>query len=803
MDRKNLVFIFLLTAILFGVNSYFASQDTIEKSEDSMVTESLTNAPPEIKARVAHISSLPLAELYKDKEGKEMLQFSLNFGASYVATTVEKLPSIAYARSGKKIIPITLVFSNDSGLAYYTSDVEQHLTTAYLPQVGTVDLQMVALEGSTPVVKIGQYHDGKLHFPGKPTEADSIALYKGENGFLPIGIYSAEQNKFHILSQFSELDKMLTYQPLKPNESLDKREQFYVLENETQQLVFSTLGGSLAEINLPFKSKKNKVSVVREINFDRQIEKKYTPNSHFPLNNYYTIDATGRQVKAQPKVGGYYPLLRRDLINNKKKEISDIASRFYALNLINEDDDFADTIYKVVEFSKSHIVFQSTQNSRKVTKTFRLPSSAEQTPYCLEAQIRIDGDARGFWVNSGVPEVELISKNFTPALKYRTLKGNKFAIEKLSLPKTSSTLSGIDPLWVANTNGFFGIIMDPISRVKSGVKALNLPGDVVPSRISLIDAKYDLYPATKYPGYELMLPLKKSSKEVNLRIFAGPLENTLLKKLDANFFAATGTNPDYKGAQSIHGFFSFISEPFARFLYLILNAFYSMTHSWGFSIILLTIILRILMFPLNQWSFKSTARMQLLAPKQAKLQEKFKNDPKRLQVEMFKLYKENKANPFSSCLPLLIQMPFLIGMFDLLKSTFGLRGAAFIPGWIDNLAAPDVLFSWNYPIFFFGTSFHLLPFILGGIMFLQQKMAAASRKDAPMSDQQKQQQKMGMIMTIGFTFLFYSFPSGLNIYWISSSLLGILQQWYTNRSVKSKGLPVVEVQGNPKKGKFR
>ena len=129
-------------------------------------------------------------------------------------------------------------------------------------------------------------------------------------------------------------------------------------------------------------------------------------------------------------------------------------------------------------------------------------------------------------------------------------------------------------------------------------------------------------------------------------------------------------------------------------------------------------------------------------------------------------------------------MPFLIGMFDLLKSTFGLRGASFIPGWINNLAAPDVLFSWNYPIFFIGNSFHLLPIILGGIMFVQQKVMT-KMKGGEMTDQQKQQQSMGTIMTIGFTFLFYHFPSGLNIYWISSSLLGIIQQWYTNKTVQA------------------
>ena len=149
------------------------------------------------------------------------------------------------------------------------------------------------------------------------------------------------------------------------------------------------------------------------------------------------------------------------------------------------------------------------------------------------------------------------------------------------------------------------------------------------------------------------------------------------------------------------------------------------------------------------------------------------------------LFREKGVNPFTGCIPLLIQMPFLIGMFDLLKSSFELRGASFIPGWIDNLTAPDILFSWNTPIFFFGTSFHLLPVLVGGVMFIQQKYTQLqSSRKGMMSDQQKQQQKMGTIMTIVFTFIFYNFPSGLNLYWLSSIGLGIIQQWYTGKKFK-------------------
>src|SRR4029078_11756802 len=97
---------------------------------------------------------------------------------------------------------------------------------------------------------------------------------------------------------------------------------------------------------------------------------------------------------------------------------------------------------------------------------------------------------------------------------------------------------------------------------------------------------------------------------------------------------------------------------------------------------------------------------------------------------------------------------------------------------------PDVLFSWSYPIFFFGTDFHLLPFLLGAIMWLQQRFSSPLPKDPKMlTDQQKQQKMMGNIMTVVFTIMFYNFPSGLNIYWLSSMLLGILQQWWTTKKI--------------------
>ena len=156
-----------------------------------------------------------------------------------------------------------------------------------------------------------------------------------------------------------------------------------------------------------------------------------------------------------------------------------------------------------------------------------------------------------------------------------------------------------------------------------------------------------------------------------------------------------------------------------------------------------------------------------------------------MQMETLALYRKHKANPFSGCLPMIIQLPFLFGMFELLKSTFQLRGAPFIPGWINDLAAPDVLFSWNYPVIFFGTQFHLLPFILGGLMILQSKFFTP-QKVGGTEEQMKQGKMMAYLFPVAMTFIFYSFPAGLSMYWISSSVLDILQRKITTKRMEAK-----------------
>lgn len=558
--------------------------------------------------------------------------------------------------------------------------------------------------------------------------------------------------------------------PFYPNQN----ETFYVLENDYQQLVFSSRGGSLAEINLPLKSK-NPKSYVKEIDFDRTIAATSPRNALFPLNPYLTPN--GEQKEGT--VGGYYPLLRR-AINGQA-----INPEYYALNIVGEDPNIAQVEYKMTRFEPHLIQFKGSVGSTQITKTYTIPQE-RNGPYCFNLDIQINGDATGLWLSSGVPDVEIVSNSYSPLLRIQATRNKISEVDTIDLPKRGTlTEPNLSPNWISNCNGFLGLIMDPLSEIGQGYKTMQIDGTKIPTRLTLIDPGYHLYPAADYPGYATFLPLK--SGNLPFRIIAGPYDTSLLKELDDLYEDPTQNyNPEYVSALSIQGWFSFISQPFSKFLFLLMELFYAITHSWALSIVLLTVALKAMMYPLNTWSIRSTVKMQELGPKIKQIQDKYKNDPKKVQMETMNLYRESGVNPLLGCLPVLLQMPFLIGMFYLLKSSFPLRGALFIPGWIDDLSAPDVLFTWDQPIWFIGNEFHLLPILMGLTMFLQQKLTSKLPKDpSKLTETQQQQKMMGNMMAVLFAVMFYKFPSGLNIYFMLSTLLGMAQQAWMMKKINT------------------
>lgn len=629
-----------------------------------------------------------------------------------------------------------------------------------------------------PLVLNGVYKNGKVIGNHSKVYGTSLIFWRSGNEYMPLGLYDTKEEKLF------GLEIPITRAVFVDNEqSNDSRHAYYVLENEYLQMVVSKYSGSVVSINLPFVSNSSE-SIVNEIGVDRQIEKTAPQEATFPGFNAEDY----KKTSIPSKVGGYYPFLRRGLLS---KEDMSIKPVFHAFNIVSgrDLDNILSTDYNLIMFNSRSIVLESKDGA--IRKEFVLPESPGREPYSFNVIIDLKEDRNDLWINSGVPEVEILSNAFIPGIRYRSSKNGRNDVLKLKLPSLKDSLSiksSIYPDWILNSNGYFGVIMTPLGNMASKCATEYIPGQKVPTRLSVVDPLNKPYPVNKYPGYQTLLSIPNSKGRHEFRVYTGPLSETPLKVLDHTFTDQKEGSPGYLGCLVFRGMFAFISEPFARLLFIIMKFFYFVTQSWGISIILLTMFLKLLLYPLNTWSIKSMRRMQVLSPQIQSLQQKYKNEPKRAQMEIMTLYKTNKVNPVTGCLPMIIQLPFLIAMFDLLKSSFLLRGASFIPGWIDNLTAPDVVFSWKTSIFFIGNELHLLPIILGLVMFIQQKMTSAASKNQVLSDQQRQQQAMGSVMALMFTAMFYNFPSGLNIYWLSSMLLGIIQQWGTNKFLDYKSL---------------
>lgn len=182
-------------------------------------------------------------------------------------------------------------------------------------------------------------------------------------------------------------------------------------------------------------------------------------------------------------------------------------------------------------------------------------------------------------------------------------------------------------------------------------------------------------------------------------------------------------------------------------------------HNYGAAIIILTILVKLIFWPLGNISYRSMKGMQKLQPQMKKLQEKYKDDKAKLQQETMALYKSNKVNPMSGCFPMLIQLPVFFGLYRTLLYSIELRHAPFI-FWIQDLSAKD--------------PYYITPIVMGATMFLQQKMS-------PQPGGNEMQAKMMMWMPVVFTFLFLNFPSGLVIYWLFNNILSIGQQYYINK----------------------
>ena len=241
-----------------------------------------------------------------------------------------------------------------------------------------------------------------------------------------------------------------------------------------------------------------------------------------------------------------------------------------------------------------------------------------------------------------------------------------------------------------------------------------------------------------------------TTAEVGAQLFAGPQDEKVLTK------AAPGLEytVDY-------GWLTVIAKP----LFWVLSKIHSVVHNWGVAIILLTILIKALFFPLSAASYKSMAQMRELAPRLQSMKEKFGDDKQKMQQAMLEMYRTEKINPMGGCLPIIVQIPVFIALYWVLLASVELRNAPFF-GWIQDLSATDPWF--------------ILPILMGATMIIQTFLNPAPTDPI--------QAKVMKIMPVVFSVFFFFFPAGLVLYWLVNNILSIAQQWYINKTIHAAAL---------------
>jgi YidC/Oxa1 family membrane protein insertase len=293
------------------------------------------------------------------------------------------------------------------------------------------------------------------------------------------------------------------------------------------------------------------------------------------------------------------------------------------------------------------------------------------------------------------------------------------------------------PTWGAIDDNYFVLAMQPVEQT---VLEGGMTGDTF-----FINLSASL--GSIRPG---------ESKSVRTSYFIGPKERDLL----------AAASPELAKTVDF-GWFDVIAKPLLIFLVWL----HQYVNNWGVAVIILTVIIKLIFWPLSQRSYKSMEQMKKIQPMAAKLREKYKDDKQRLNQETMQLYKTYKVNPAGGCLPMVVQIPVFFGLYKALLGAIELRHAGFIDTlpftnmvWLADLSAKD--------------PYYITPLIMGATMFLQQLMTPTAGDPT--------QKKLMYIMPVVFTFLFLNFPAGLVVYWLCNNVLSIAQQWWIAHGSKRK-----------------
>ncbi len=429
---------------------------------------------------------------------------------------------------------------------------------------------------------------------------------------------------------------------------------------------------------------------------------------------------------------------------------------------------FENVVFKLETQTKNEISYVFETEKLKIYKNYFL----SQDDYIVKASIRMENKTQmSKQINLDISPYSLDmskmdiknSKKSRNTARSRSLLEYVVSVDKKEYRKNnaykfkSKELKKADGLvdWVGFRNRYFCTIIKPLYET-SGYIIDPIREDAL--NIEVLSKEIEI-PATSYQDFDYI-------------IFSGPEKIPLLKTYNFGF---EQIKMYYKNG---------LLNGMAKLMNTILHLLHRIVPNWGVCILLMSVLVYFSMYPLTIRSMQSMKKMQSLQPEIVKIKEKYKNDQQKANMEVMELYKKYKVNPLGGCLPMFLQMPVFIGLYQVLWRSVYFNGAAFL--WIKDLSQPDRLAKLPFTLPLVNSSdFNLLPVLMMIIMFFQQKLSA---KNMVLSDpaQKTQQKMMSTIMPVFLGFIFYTFASGLTLYFTMFYLFSSFTQWKMSQQRKVK-----------------
>ena len=434
-------------------------------------------------------------------------------------------------------------------------------------------------------------------------------------------------------------------------------------------------------------------------------------------------------------------ILEKYFLSDKKTKVNLVPPEQNLLNLKLKLDngDIINLANYVFEFSQedsSKIVFTFATQDFKIDKIFRLTDG-----YNLEFEVKVNGSrelaAYQIALDSGIADTEEFLKYKSMDYKIISQIDNKIEKFKLTKLKTRKDISGnID--WAAVRSKYFLMGIAP-------EKFVNLNGITV-------------FKTNNSPAMILTAEIHRPEFDNKFKLYFGPI---IIKNL-AEF---------QKGFEKVQeGPFLEIIRPLSNLFNSIFKILYKVVPNYGIVILLFALFLKLILYPLTHKSFESSTKMQKIQPLMKEIQTKYRQNPRQMQIELKKLYKEHGVSPLGGCLPMLLQMPIFFAIYPVIRYSIALRQTNFL--WLPDLSEPD--------------PFYILPIIMAIFMFVQQYLMSPSKQAMEEMDEKQratmQSQKMMMyVMPIIMFFIFKSLSSGLVLYWTVFSVLSSVQQYFIKK----------------------